>query len=687
MVEKRLPRILLVVDWPSSSFDQIAAQIRKHVGGYHYSTMYISDAPDGPKYRQSVFEKADLVLFFWWGAFSQWRGDIPERVKKVVAFYDHPSVERFLGPKLVSMTGADHVIVCNENLYETAAAQMMECVEGAMVPLTLCEDGVDTEMFWTPADQAPRREGPLRVGWIGNSKINLGGQRAEFKDFEYPETPEDDPDYKGLALIREAVKRFSPNEVTLDVVDRAAGQYIPRAKLPEWYLAHDAIICASRTEGTPNPMLEALACHRAIITTKVGVVPKLMKYMKNGNKGGHTIYHRDVDGIQRAISQCLERRKIDKTWSYNVWFDTGSAILGNGGWDWEVKAQNFRKVFDAELNWSAEKAEAAPLAVPAYSRPVQAPGRKPRVLLVADVRGWAFDQNEQDMAKYLKADFDFDFWYVSDYQKDGVLPDFGLYDAVFVPYHRWGIDDVLPWDRLLGSLRARWFAPEAPGPATDADVALVNQFRGFHVVTRDNFDDIKDRCPGAVYLTNPIDMTRFPEPGQYDEVVACWSGNARHYNSLHQDVKGFHPIVKPACRKAGVPLVYAEYHTNRLTFEEMPAFYRKANIVLCASLYEGASNSVMEAMASGCAAILTPVGNAVEMHEKQMARFGRSGIVLVERDEDVFVETLLALKDKPGLVKEMGLLNRQSIQDDWSWERWAPGYRDFFRMAMTEVTR
>ena len=108
----------------------------------------------------------------------------------------------------------------------------------------------------------------------------------------------------------------------------------------------------------------------------------------------------------------------------------------------------------------------------------------------------------------------------------------------------------------------------------------------------------------------------------------------------------------------------------------MPAFYRQSNVALCASLYEGASNSVMEAMAAGQAAIVTNVGNHREMQEEQLASCGDTGIIIVaERSIDAFVEALSSLT--LARVLEMGEINRQSVERAWSWNVWADRYAQF----------
>jgi glycosyltransferase involved in cell wall biosynthesis len=175
-------------------------------------------------------------------------------------------------------------------------------------------------------------------------------------------------------------------------------------------------------------------------------------------------------------------------------------------------------------------------------------------------------------------------------------------------------------------------------------------------------------------------MDRFPESTTVGErVVASWNGNANHQSGV-ADVKGFNSIIRPACEAAGVELKFAEYSMCRLPREAMPAFYRRANVSLCASAYEGASNSVMEAMASGLAAIVTDVGNHREMQESQIKHLGESGIVIVERTVEAFAEALKAITPTRALY--MGELNRREIAARWSWTAWAPAYREFFSRVL-----
>jgi teichuronic acid biosynthesis glycosyltransferase TuaC len=50
----------------------------------------------------------------------------------------------------------------------------------------------------------------------------------------------------------------------------------PLAEVPTWMAACDALVLASHHEGTPNVILEALACGRRVVATAVGGIPDLI---------------------------------------------------------------------------------------------------------------------------------------------------------------------------------------------------------------------------------------------------------------------------------------------------------------------------------------------------------------------------------------------------------------------------
>lgn len=95
----------------------------------------------------------------------------------------------------------------------------------------------------------------------------------------------------------------------------------------------------------------------------------------------------------------------------------------------------------------------------------------------------------------------------------------------------------------------------------------------------------------------------------------------------------------------------------------------------------------MEAMAAGLAVVSTDCGNTREMRDKQLARYGQTGIRIVERSIVAFERELCALREDLKLVTEMGEVNRLSIIEDWSWDVWAEGFIEFLLTPLREDRR
>jgi glycosyltransferase involved in cell wall biosynthesis len=167
-------------------------------------------------------------------------------------------------------------------------------------PTFILEDGVNTELFChTPLPNV------LTFGWCGNAKAGHG-------------------QIKGLDLIEEACKEAGHD---LKILDGSKKQ-IPHEEMPQWYSTISCYICASSWEGTPNPPLEAMACGRPVISTRVGIVERILNDGVNG-----FFVNRDVESIVDAINMIKNRDMMrmsfaarfaaeSHSWTYKImhWF-------------------------------------------------------------------------------------------------------------------------------------------------------------------------------------------------------------------------------------------------------------------------------------------------------------------------------------------------------------------------------
>ncbi len=491
----------------------------------------------------------------------------------------------------------------------------------------------------------------------------------------------------GLLLAGEDAGMRELLERAVEEGGLAGRVYIPGPLVPaEFFTKIDALVLPSIVEGCPFVVVEAMLARVPVIAAPHGDLPLWLARTEGlcfstGTGEAEVLTPALIAGAVRALRRTPAPdvlTRLDAGHDFAARHLTADRMVD--GYARLIEHELAERVAAAAPAAAAEPA--APPAEPAVQIATRRPrnaARKPKVVLLADVPGWAFDVNEHDWHRYLDTYHDYSHLYVRDV---AAWPKLDQWDVVYVALQRWQIGHLIPWDRALGALRSRWFLTESPGPATDADVRLVNTFRGFHCVTAVNYAEIADRCPNLRYLTNPVDHLRFPHPTEVrDRLRACWNGNALHLDSKGVDCKGLGMVVA-ACAQAGVPLTYAEYHTCRAPFEQMPAWYRGFNVAISMSLYEGASNSVMEAMATGLAVICTDTGNHREMRDSQLLHLGDTGIILVERSVEALAKALSNLAACPGRAIEMGRVNRREIAERWSWERWADRYRQFVELAL-----
>lgn len=126
--------------------------------------------------------------------------------------------------------------------------------------------------------------GKLVVGWTG-SLTNHGNKRG-FHDFIKPICDE-------LPNVELRTQTKEDNFVT------------DENQMREFYNSLDLYICASRTEGTPRPVIEAAACGVPIISTDVGIVPELIENNDNG-----WIVDRNYDAIKSKLDWLSNNREI-----------------------------------------------------------------------------------------------------------------------------------------------------------------------------------------------------------------------------------------------------------------------------------------------------------------------------------------------------------------------------------------
>jgi hypothetical protein len=141
-------------------------------------------------------------------------------------------------------------------------------------------DPVDPKQF-TPRNRTPTDK--IRLGWCGNPVA------LEWLGFV---------DLKGVSLLNE-LRSHTDIEILM-----ACG--LPRSEMPRWYDEIDIYVCTSKAEGTPLPLLEAMASGKIVITTSVGIVPEI-------TSPGVFVFDGTFHGLSGQLKQVVQRRK-DWSW-------------------------------------------------------------------------------------------------------------------------------------------------------------------------------------------------------------------------------------------------------------------------------------------------------------------------------------------------------------------------------------
>jgi glycosyltransferase involved in cell wall biosynthesis len=276
---RRKPRrICLVADRESWAFDNIAKNISRLLSSQFeveikYRVAFESEA----QLHREIFlgpRRWDHVHFFWHPTLaslldpevsleiSSALGDETRtyfinnvaRTCKTTSVYCHQFLSEHEGDRvqLASLAFADGYAVASPRLLDEYSARSF-----LPRPAAVLADGVDLTLFRPfDLDRLLDTDRTLVVGWAGNSAWGA------------------DTDHKGLkTIIKPVLARLATEglDVRGDFCDREIA-WRPHESMPGYYGGIDVYVCASLSEGTPNPVLEAMACGLPILSTDVGIV-------------------------------------------------------------------------------------------------------------------------------------------------------------------------------------------------------------------------------------------------------------------------------------------------------------------------------------------------------------------------------------------------------------------------------
>lgn len=338
-------KIAIIYDVDGWAFNNIAKEIKKHLeNDFEIDILPVSVFDDNIIRLVLLAERYDLVHCLWRGllscldyeyargyiynmglTFEEFMDKYYSKVNITTSVYDH----KFLDEESFETTKSFAKYAKNYTVSSTILRDIYNELDIDKKPMAVISDGVDTTKFKPKNLDRFKQENindrKIKIGWVGNS---------EFTDSE------GDSDLKGVRKIIKPVLQELINEgypIEMKFADRKEG-YIPHEKMPDYYNSIDVYICASKNEGTPNPVLESMASGVPVISTNVGIVRDAFGKLQEE----FILKERTKEELKDKLIRLLDKKELFEQLSKEN-------LEQIKEWTWEKKCNQFKEFFKENL--------------------------------------------------------------------------------------------------------------------------------------------------------------------------------------------------------------------------------------------------------------------------------------------------------------------------------------------------
>lgn len=293
-------------------------------------------------------------------------------------------------------------------------------------------------------------------------------------------------------------------------------------------------------------------------------------------------------------------------------------------------------------------------------------GEKPRVLMLVDKRGWAYDTAAQAISRRLSDEFEFRIEYVRE------NPDLNAwkFDLLYVFF--WGEDyhrkfGVKPCRVIKEISSHRWENEDAYGRLNAAQAAAKYLAdAGTLTATSHRLRDAFSPHREVFWCPNGFETGTFSaRENRTGPLRIGWAGNRK------DACKGVDDILVPAAGR-DFELVLAG---GDLDSTAMGRFYNSIDVLCVASTAEGEPLTLVEGMASGVFPVAVDVGIVPEL-----VRHGENGFV-VNRNPAAFGAAFQWCRQNVDRVRQAGSDNARRMATERRWDDVAPHWRRALRAA------
>lgn len=330
-------KIALMVDADNWAFANIANTIKKYIKKYDFKIIPITYLESNLVKAYIATEDCDLIHWFFRENLVLLDTEKFRWYIRVLGFHSFEDFcKRYIDNKVITTCVYDHLflekekkktkkIFDNFSNYYVSSNILFDIYNKLNIkykPKCVITDGVDLHDFYPINLERFHniKKRNIIVGWVGNSEW-----KKEVEDFKGVNT-----------ILKPAILELQKEGYPIEMyfADRQE-RMIPHDRMVEYYSKIDVLVCASKCEGTPNPVLEAMACGVPVISTNVGIVKDALgKKQKE-----YILKERSKENMKEMLKHFINHTdKIEELSKENL-----NRIKA---WDWKKICKKFEKFFD-----------------------------------------------------------------------------------------------------------------------------------------------------------------------------------------------------------------------------------------------------------------------------------------------------------------------------------------------------
>ena len=287
-----------------------------------------------------------------------------------------------------------------------------------------------------------------------------------------------------------------------------------------------------------------------------------------------------------------------------------------------------------------------------------------KILLIPDVKGWAWWNKSQYLKQYLSDEFHFDVTCALEGHPT-INPN---RNDLYVTY---GYSYVMMTRVVTKNKRVTGITAHRPIEVLRPFMAKAKYLHANSLLLLNELQGMASADQSCYYVPNGVDEELFHEVTPINPEGKLVAGHV----GKKCPAKGQEDFILPAIQKAEVESMYnMNDYRNRLPYTEMWRMYQNMDVFVIASVEDGTPNGALEAAACGRPIISNRIGNMPEF-----IKDGYNGFLLDNRNVDEYVDRLKYLQNNRDKLIEMGKNARKTVEEGWTWKIQAENWRYMFK--------